>query len=151
MSKLEEKIAQYTAEAEKIGIAIDAELLKSVAKGLGPSLYKEDAELVASSNKSELETIKKNFLIKKLGQEDSENLDAVIQKVIDTLGSGNRRKYRTLFYYLLVKELGMESFYQEEDSKEEEKSEKVEAAPVAAEAEKEDKFLRDNRQKRLPE
>jgi len=131
MSKLQEKIDLYTSEAEKLGIAIDADLFKNVAKGLGPSIYKEDAELVSSSNKSELETIKKNFLIKKLGQEDSEKLDEAIQKVIDTLGSSNRRKYRALFYYLLVKELGAESAYEVvEDDKEEEK-------PVAKEEKKE--------------
>jgi len=131
MSKLQEKIDLYTSEAEKLGIAIDADLFKNVAKGLGPSIYKEDAELVSSSNKSELETIKKNFLIKKLGQEDSEKLDEVIQKVIDTLGSSNRRKYRALFYYLLVKELGAESAYEVvEDDKEEEK-------PAAKEEKKE--------------
>jgi len=122
MSKLQEKIDLYTSEAEKLGIAIDADLFKNVAKGLGPSIYKEDAELVSSSNKAELETIKKNFLIKKLGQEDNEKLDEAIQKVIDTLGSSNRRKYRALFYYLLVKELGAESAYEVvEDDKEEEK------------------------------
>jgi len=131
MSKLQEKIDLYTSEAEKLGIAIDADLFKNVAKGLGPSIYKEDAELVSSSNKAELETIKKNFLIKKLGQEDSEKLDEAIQKVIDTLGSSNRRKYRALFYYLLVKELGAESAYEVvEDDKEEEK-------PVAKEEKKE--------------
>ena len=67
MSKLQEKIDHYTSEAEKLGISIDIDLFKAVTKGLGPSIYKEDAELVSSSNKSELETIKKNFLIKKLG------------------------------------------------------------------------------------
>ena len=122
MSKLQEKIDLYTSEAEKLGIAIDADLFQLVAKGLGPSIYKEDAELVSSSNKAELDTIKKNFLIKKLGQEDSEKLDEAIQKVVDTLGSSNRRKYRALFYYLLVKELGAESVYEVvAEDKEEEK------------------------------
>lgn len=127
MSKLQEKIDLYTSEAEKLGIAIDADLFKLVAKGLGPSIYKEDAELVSSSNKAELETIKKNFLIKKLGQEDSEKLDEAIQKVVDTLGSSNRRKYRALFYYLLVKEFGAESVYEVvAEEKKEVKAEKAE-------------------------
>ncbi len=135
MSKLQEKIDLYTSEAEKLGIAIDADLFKNVAKGLGPSIYKEDAELVSSSNKAELETIKKNFLIKKLGQEDNEKLDEAIQKVIDTLGSSNRRKYRALFYYLLVKELGAESAYEvvEDDKEEEKPAAKEETNEVKAE------------------
>ena len=145
MSKLQEKIDQYTEEAEKLGISIDADLFKLVAKGLGPSIYKDDAELVSSSNKAELETIKKNFLIKKLGQEDSEKLDEAIQKVVDILGSGNRRKYRALFYYLLVKELGAESVYDvadeaeaEEEKETEEKKVKAEAKEEKAEAKKEE-------------
>ena len=144
MSKLQEKIDLYTSEAEKLGIAIDADLFKLVAKGLGPSIYKEDAELVSSSNKAELETIKKNFLIKKLGQEDNEKLDEAIQKVIDTLGSSNRRKYRALFYYLLVKEVGAESVYEvvaeeKEDEKPAAKEEKTEVKAEKAEPKKESK------------
>lgn len=145
MSKLQEKIDQYTEEADKLGIKIDADLFKLVAKGLGPSIYKEDAELVSSSNKAELETIKKNFLIKKLGLEDSEKLDEAIQKVIDIMGSGNRRKYRALFYYLLVKELGAESVYEvveepkaEEEKKTGKKEVKAEAKEEKAEAKKEE-------------
>ena len=144
MSKLQEKIDLYTSEAEKLGIAIDADLFKLVAKGLGPSIYKEDAELVSSSNKAELDTIKKNFLIKKLGQEDSEKLDEAIQKVIETLGSSNRRKYRALFYYLLVKELGAESVYEvvteeKEEEKPAAKEEKTEVKAEKAEPKKESK------------
>ncbi len=138
MSKLQEKIDLYTSEAEKLGIAIDADLLNLVAKGLGPAIYKEDAELVSSSNKAELETIKKNFLIKKLGQEDNEKLDEVIQKVIDTMGSSNRRKYRALFYYLLVKELGAESVYEVVN---EEKEEEKPAAKEESSKPKEEKVV----------
>ena len=104
MSKLQEKIDLYTEAAGKLSIAIEADLFKLVTKGLGPSIYKEDSELVSSSNKTELETVKKNFLIKKLGiEKDDAELDAIIQRVIDTIGSGNKKKYRALFYYLLVR------------------------------------------------
>jgi small subunit ribosomal protein S1 len=113
MSKLQEKIELYTGAAEKLGIELNTELFRLVTKGLGPSIYKEDAELVSSSNKAELETIKKNFLIKKLGLEkDDETLDAAIAKAIETLGASNKKKYRALFYYLLVKETGSEAVYE---------------------------------------
>lgn len=124
MSKLQEKIDLYTSAAEKLGIALDADLFKLVTKGLGPSIYKEDAELVSTSNKTELETIKKNFLIKKLGlPAEDEKLDAAIDKVTETLGSSNKRKYRALFYYLLVKETGSEAAYEvvKEDTPKEQK------------------------------
>jgi small subunit ribosomal protein S1 len=113
MSKLQEKIDLYTGSAEKLGIELNKDLFELVTKGLGPSIYKEDAELVSSSSKDELETIKKNFLIKKLGLEkDDESLDASIAKVVDTIGTANRKKYRALFYYLLVKETGSEAVYE---------------------------------------
>jgi len=125
MSKLQEKIDLYTESAQKLGIELNADLFKLVAKGLGPSIYKEDAELVSSSNKEELETVKKNFLIKKLGLEKNEEVfDAAIAKVIETLGSSNKKKYRALFYYLLVKETGSEAVYEVA------KEEATEEAPV---------------------
>ena len=112
MSKLDDKLIQYTSEAEKLGVKVDADLFRLVTKGIGPAIYKEDAELVSSSQKSELETVKKNFLIKKLGLEDSEKLDAGINSVVDIMGSSNKKKYRAIFYYLLVKEFGAESAYE---------------------------------------
>ena len=111
MSKLQEKIDLYTEEVKKLGLKIDADLLASVAKGLGPSIYKTDSEKVSSSDSKELETVKKNFLIKKMGLEDSPKLDEAMAKAIETLGSSNRNKYRALFYTLLVQDLGLESKY----------------------------------------
>ena len=46
MSKFQEKIALYTSEVEKLGLGIDLQLMEAVAKGLGPSIYKDDAEKV---------------------------------------------------------------------------------------------------------
>jgi len=127
MSKLQEKIELYTGEVEKLGIKVDTDLLASVTKGLGPSIYKVDAEKVSSSDSKELETIKKNFLIKKFGLDDSPKLDEAITKAVETLGSSNRNKYRAIFYTILVQELGLESNYLiEEDSKDKVKKEKTE-------------------------
>ena len=140
MSKLQEKIDLYTEAAGKLSIAIEADLFKLVAKGLGPSIYKEDSELVSSSNQAELETVKKNFLIKKLGLEkDDAEMDTIIQKVIDILGSGNKKKYRALFYYLLVKETGKESVYDEAEKAPEIETELIEKEKKAETAVKKSK------------
>ncbi len=141
MSKLQEKLELYTVEAEKLGVKIEADLFKLVTKGLGPSIYKEDAELVSCSQKEELETVKKNFLIKKLGLEEGENLDAAIQTVCEKMGTSNKNKYRAIFYYLLVKELGTEAAYEvvEEKKAEEPKKEVKEVAEVKTEVKKEEK------------
>lgn len=44
MSKLDEKVAAYVAEAKKLNLGLDESLIHAVAKGLGPSIYKADAE-----------------------------------------------------------------------------------------------------------
>jgi hypothetical protein len=111
MSRLDEKIALYQSELNRLNINFDADLLKTITKGLGPSIYKVDAETVSGSDERELETVKNNFLIKKLGLENGSYLDEAITKVINLLGVSNRSKYRPIFYYLLVKELGQESKY----------------------------------------
>tara|TARA_R110001583_G_scaffold145635_2_gene297590 strand:- start:21690 stop:22025 length:336 start_codon:yes stop_codon:yes gene_type:complete len=111
MSKFDEKLALYQGEMKKLGISFDADLLTKVTKGLGPSIYKADAETVSGSDKKELETVKKNFLLKKLGLSDGPKLDNALDAVIEKVGKSNRNKYRAIVYYLLVKELGQESKY----------------------------------------
>ena len=111
MSKLDEKIALYESEMKKLGISFDAELLAKVTKGLGPSIYKKDAETVSGSDVKELATVRNNFLIKKLGLSDDPKLDAAMEKAVEIMGKSNRNKYRAIFYYILVKEFGKESIY----------------------------------------
>jgi hypothetical protein len=111
MNKFESAIELYKREMEKLGIPCNETLLTAVTKGLGPSIYLPDANKVSCSEKSELETVKKNFLIKKLGLTDSPKLDDAISYACETMGTSNRNKYRAIFYYLLVVKLGQEKFY----------------------------------------
>ncbi len=112
MSKFDEKMDIYVGEFKNtIKMKIDEDLLKKVTKGLGPSIYKDDASKVSCSDKSELDRVKANFLLKKLGLEDSPKLDAAIKEVCADFGSSNRKKFRAMFYYMLVKKLKQESFY----------------------------------------
>ena len=109
MSKFDEKILFYKEAMDKMGLSYEDELFDKITRGLGPSIFKRDAASVSTSDPAELETVKQNFLIKKLGLEDGEHLDNAISVVADTMGRTNRVKYRAIFYYLLVKELGQES------------------------------------------
>lgn len=111
MSKFEECMETYKAEFKKLKVSFDEDLLTKVAKGCGPSIYNKDAATVAGSDPKELETVKKNFLMKKLGLTEKDDLDGAISKVVDTFGSSNRNKYRAMFYYLLTKEFKKESVY----------------------------------------
>ncbi len=111
MSKTDDKIVKYIAEAKKLGLNLSDELISKATKALGPSIHKQDSETVSCTQQSELDTVKKNFAQKKLGVTDEEKVDAAIKKTCETMGSSNRNKYRPLFYALLAKELGKESIY----------------------------------------
>lgn len=112
MSQKDELIEKYTSDLkEKCGVSVDADLLEKVVTGLGPSIYNDDASTVAASDQSELDTVKNNFLIKKLGLSESDDLDGAIDSVIEQYGRSNPKKHRAVVYYLLVKHFGKESVY----------------------------------------
>jgi hypothetical protein len=112
MGRRDELIALYARElTEKCGVSPDMALLTKVAIGLGPAIYRDDSATVAGTDASELETIKANFLVKKLGLADGPELMAGIDGVIDQYGRSNRNKYRAVVYYLLTKRFGKESAY----------------------------------------
>lgn len=113
MGKFDEVVEGiYQNMEEKLGMSdIDKDLLSAVAKGMGPSLYNADASTVSCSDQSELDRVKTNFLIKKLGLEDGPELDAAIKEVCEEMGSSNRQKFRAVFYYLLTKKFGKEGQY----------------------------------------
>ncbi len=112
MSKRDELISKYTADLqEKCGVTADADLLRKVVIGCGPSIYNADASTVSGSDQAELDTVKNNFLIKKLGLSDSPALDEALDKVMEQYGRSNRSKYRAVVYYLLTKHFNKESVY----------------------------------------
>lgn len=112
MSKRDELIAKYAVDLkEKCGVEADMDFLKKVTIGCGPSIYNADASTVSGSDASELATVKNNFLIKKLGLSESDDLDGAIASVIEQYGKSNRTKYRAVVYYLLAKHFGKEAIY----------------------------------------
>ncbi|WP_222984002.1 DUF2853 family protein [Flagellimonas meishanensis] len=112
MSKRDELIEKYAADIkDKFGETPDMELLTKVAVGLGPAIYNLDASKVSGSDEKELETVKNNFLIKKLGLNDSPGLLDAINSVIDGYGRSEKNKYRAVIYYMLAKYFGKESVY----------------------------------------
>lgn len=112
MGKRDDLIAKYADDLrEKCGTEPDMDLLKKVTIGCGPSIYNADASTVAGSQETELETVKKSFLMKKLGLSDGPELMEAIHSVIETYGRSERNKYRAVVYYLLVKHFGKEAVY----------------------------------------
>lgn len=112
MGKRDELIAKYAEDLQsKCGMTPDMDLLTKVTIGCGPAIYNADAETVAASNPSELETVKTNFLMKKLGLADGPELMDAIDAVVETYGRSERNKYRAVVYYMLVKQFGKEAVY----------------------------------------
>ena len=112
MGKRDELIAKYAEDLKnKCGMEPDMDLLTKVTIGCGPSIYNADASTVAASQEGELETVKTNFLMKKLGLPDSPDLMDAINSVIDTYGRSERNKYRAVVYYMLTKHFRKESVY----------------------------------------
>lgn len=112
MSKRDDLIALYAADLkDKCGMTPDMDLLTKVTIGCGPAIYNADSSTVAGTQPSELETVKNNFLIKKLGLSDSAQLDSAIDAAMEKYGRANRNKYRAVVYYLLTKHFGKEAVY----------------------------------------
>lgn len=112
MGKRDDLIAKYADDLKnKCGMTPDMDLLTKVTIGCGPSIYNADASTVAASQPAELETVKNNFLVKKLGLKDGPELSAAIDKAIETYGKSERNKFRAVIYYMLTKQFGKESVF----------------------------------------
>ena len=112
MSKRDDLIAIYADDLKtKCKVNPDIALLTKVTIGCGPAIYDRDASVVAGTNADELETVKKNFLIKKLGLADGPKLDEAISAVLDTYGRSERSKHRAVIYYMLTKHFGKEAVF----------------------------------------
>jgi len=112
MSQRDELIEKYAGDLRtKCGVEPDMDLLTKVVIGLGPSIYNADSETVAATQPGEIETVRQNFLIKKLGLADGPELDAAIDTVVETYGKSERNKYRAVVYYLLTRHFGKEDVY----------------------------------------
>ncbi len=112
MSKRDDLIAKYAADIkEHFGEAPDMDLLTKVTIGCGPSIYNRDSSTVAGSDQAEKDTVKNNYLMKKLGMADSPQLMEAIDSVLGKYGSSNPSKYRAVVYYMLCKHFGKQSVY----------------------------------------
>ena len=111
-NRRDELIQKYAADIKsKFGQTPDMDLLTKVTFGLGPAIYNMDSSKVSGTDDAELETVRKNFLLKKLGLSHGPQLMEAIKSVIDTYGISERNKYRAVVYYILAKHFKKESVY----------------------------------------
>lgn len=104
--KLAKLIEKATSQIKDAGESnIDSSLVEEIAGRFHMMLDNKDAMLVSGTDPSELETVRKNFVEKKLGVMDKDQGAAVVSKIADRM-SGTKMKSRVAFYYLIQKELG---------------------------------------------
>lgn len=111
-TKTDEKVGKYIGEVRgKLEMEPDVDLIRKITEYCGPSVFNDDAETVSSSSESELATVRKSFLVKKLGLEDSDKLDEAVNAMVEKYGKSNRNKYRVVLYYLLTKHFKKENVF----------------------------------------
>ena len=85
---------------------VHEDVVAGIVRHCGIALQSKDASLVSASDPAELERVRENFLVKKLGREESEaDLDAAIAAVVSKM-SAERNKSRVTVYYLLAEHFG---------------------------------------------
>lgn len=112
MSKRDDLIARYADDLRmKCKVEPEMALLTKVTIGCGPAIYNADSSVVAGTDPEEVQRVKVNFLMKKLGLADGPQLIDAINAVLNVYGQSERNKYRAVVYYLLVKHFGKEAAY----------------------------------------
>ncbi|MDO5677432.1 MAG: DUF2853 family protein [Propionibacteriaceae bacterium] len=95
----------HVADIKKYTKKVDEAVVASMEKTYRLVLSRADSALVSFADEKEVDTVRKNFIVKKLGVTD----DAAAQKALDSVSAkmkGVSRKNRLTVYYLLAEELG---------------------------------------------
>ncbi len=96
-------VAKYTK--------VNTAALDGMAKNYALVLSNNDSQYVACGDQSEKDTVRENFLKKKLGLTNSDaDLNAAIDGVCQTM-KDDRFKSRLAFYYLLAEKFGKLSMF----------------------------------------
>ncbi|RKQ72221.1 ribosomal protein L15 [Litorimonas taeanensis] len=95
----------YLAPTREYDADADNAIVTKIEKYLGASLKNRDAKYVSCSDETELETIVKGFMKKKMGVEDKDAAMEKVKAVCETM-KPTRMKNRVTFYYLLAKNEG---------------------------------------------
>jgi len=104
-AKSDDAVSEYLEITQKYDADADNAVVTKIEKYLGASLKNKDAKYVSCSDETELETIVKGFMKKKMGIDDK---DVAMEKVkaVCTTMKPTRMKNRVTFYYLLAKTEG---------------------------------------------
>ena len=109
MATLDDAVGAALSALTKSGVDDpDVDLLRSVTKAIGPSVYSADSKNVSCGDPEELKRIETGFLAKKLGVSGG---GESVRAVCEQMKGAGAHKHRGAFYYLLAKHHGKESVY----------------------------------------
>lgn len=95
----------YLAKTRDFDADADEDVVAKIKKYLGASLSNKDSRYVACGDETELDTIVKGFMKKKMGIDDKDAAMEKVKAVCETMKPA-RMKNRVTFYYLLAKNEG---------------------------------------------
>lgn len=98
-------VSDYLEPTQEYDAKADNADVTKIEKYLGASLSNRDSKYVSCSDETELDTIVKGFMKKKLGVEDEDAAMEKVKAVCETM-KPTRMKNRVTFYYLLAKNEG---------------------------------------------
>jgi large subunit ribosomal protein L15 len=98
-------VSDYLAPTQEYDKKADNEIVTKIEKYLGASLKNRDAKYVSCSDETELDTIVKGFMKKKMGVDDKDAAMEKVKAVCEQM-KPTRMKNRVTFYYLLAKNEG---------------------------------------------
>lgn len=100
-------IQEHKATLEKYTSSINEPALQSMARTYALVLSKQDSRNVSCGDAAEKQTVRENFLKKKLGLTHSDDvLDAAIDEICAKMKE-DRMKSRLVFYYLLAEKYNL--------------------------------------------
>jgi len=97
----------WLADVRKYVADADENVVKAIVRHCGIALQNRDSSMVSFSDKKETDRVRENFLKKKLGLTDS---DDVLDNAIAAIGNlmrEDRTKNRVTVYYLLARHFGL--------------------------------------------
>jgi len=106
-----ELLAEVMDKVKKYDPKPDEELLAALVARYAIVFRNADAKFVSCSDKSELNRVKKSFLLDRLKVDmDDEEMDKLLAEICEQMKS-DRRKHRGVFYYLLTKKLNKKAVF----------------------------------------
>lgn len=94
-------MSDWLADVKKYAPKANEDAVAGIIKYLGIALRNRDSSLVSFTDAKEVDRVKQNFAVKKLGLTDEKAIDAALGQIHDAM-KADKTKNRVTVYYLLA-------------------------------------------------